>query len=304
MDGLETRRGRLAAIRGHFRKHGWKQIAWDYVQISAGALLLAAGYNIFFVPNNVVSGGISGVGIIIHHLLGLPVGVVTFALNLPLFVAMLRWSGGVTTGIRTIYAVLVMSAAIDLTANLVPHIADRPLLYVTYGGLLDGLGVGLVLRAQATTAGTDIIARLLRRFTGLEISRGVFVSNALIVALAALVFGLERAMYGVMVAAVSALATDTVLSGGRRARQALIISERWEEVRDGLLRDLERGVTILQGQGAYTGQDRPVLLCVIAPREVAWLRRLVMEIDPQAFVIIGSAPEVYGEGFAQISREP
>lgn len=293
-------RDRLAA---HIHRQSWRQIAFDYAQVSAGALLLALAYRLFFVPNGIVSGGISGVGIIANYLLGLPVGAVTLALNIPLFAAGLRWGGGLTTGLRTIYAVTLMSLAIDLIPPLTMPLADSPLLYVAYGGLLDGMGLGLVLRAQGTTGGTDIIARLLRRFTGLEISRGMFLSNALIIGAAALVFGLERAMYGVMVAAVSAWAVDAVLAGGRRARQALIISEKWQEVRDALLSELERGVTVLPGQGGYTGQPRPVLLCVIAPREVMPVRRLVQEIDPAAFVVIAATTEVWGEGFGPIDRE-
>lgn len=281
----------------------WQNILFDYAQITLGSVLLALAYNLFYVPNEVVSGGVSGIGVIAHHLLGWPVGVVTLALNIPLFLASLRWGGGISTGVRTLYAIVVMSLTIDLLAPYLPTVTDSPLLFITYGGLLDGVGVGLVLRAQGTTGGTDIIGRLLRRFTGLEISRGVFIANAFIVGAAAIVFGMERAMYGVMVAAVSSLAIDFVLAGGRRARQALIISERWAEVRDAILQDMERGVTILPAKGAYTGSERPILLCVVSPTEIAQIRRLVMSFDPQAFVVITAASEVWGEGFAPIHQE-
>ena len=299
-------RNTLNALRDRFAEHtrstGWGQILLDYGLITAGALSLALGYNLFFVANGIVSGGISGVGIIVHHLAGWPVGLVTALLNIPLFLAGLRWGGGMTTGVRTVYAVLVLSAAIDLTAPVLPTVTANPLLYITYGGLLDGLGVGLVLRSQGTTGGTDIIARLLRHFTGLEVSRGMFISNAIIIAGAALVFGLEKAMYGVMVAAISAWTVDVVLSGGRQARQAFIISDAWEQVRDALLEELGRGVTVVPAVGAYTGRERPMLMCIISPREVAAVRRLVQTIDPGAFVIIGTASEVYGEGFYPMDR--
>jgi len=298
-DALAALRERLAT---HVARNGWRQIIIDYITITLGAVVLALANNLFFVPNEVVSGGITGIGIISHHLIGTPVGLVTLLLNVPLFIAGLRWAGGFATGVRTIYATLVMSVAIDLTAPLVPDITDNPLLFITYGGLLDGLGVGMVLRAQGTTAGTDIVARLLHHFTGLEVSRGMFISNALIITAAAIVFGLEKAMYGVIVAGVSAWSVNTVLAGGRQARQAFIISERWEEVRDALLMELARGVTIVPGVGAYTGKERQMLMCIISPREVAALRRLVHIIDPEAFVVIGFASEVYGEGFYPIDR--
>ncbi len=290
-------------LAGHVAKHGRRQIAIDYVTMTAGAFALGLAYNLFFVPNEVVSGGISGVGVIAHYLFGWPVGLVTLLLNVPLFIAGLRWGGGLSTGVRTVYAVIVMTATIDLTAPFIPAVTDNPLLFITYGGLLDGLGVGLVLRAQGTTAGTDIMARLLHHFTGLEISRGMFLTNALIIAGAAIVFGLEKAMFGVIVAAISAWAVNVVLAGGRQARQAFIISEKWEEVRDVMLTEMGRGVTIVPGTGAYTGRERPMLMSIVSPREVPAVRRLVHDIDPRAFVIFGMATEVYGEGFYPIDRE-
>lgn len=291
------------AFAAHVKKHGWRQIIIDYVLLTIGALMNSVAYDLFYIPNDVVSGGIGGVGIIANHFWGWPVGLVTLLLNIPLFIAGLRWGGGITTGIRTIYAVTVMSLGIDLLAPYLPEVTTNPLLYITYGPLLDGAGLALVLRAQGTTGGTDIIAQLLKKFTGLEISRGMFISNTAIIVGAALIFGLERAMYGVMVAAVSAFAVDTVLAGGRRARQVYIISNQWEAVKDILLHELERGVTILSGRGGYTGADRTILMCVISPREVARVRRLVQEIDPDAFVIVGSTTEVWGEGFQPIHHD-
>jgi uncharacterized membrane-anchored protein YitT (DUF2179 family) len=291
------------ALRAHVARHGWRRILTDYLFITIGALMNSAAYDLFYIPNDVVSGGIGGVGIIANHLFGVPVGLATLALNVPLFFAGLRWGGGITTGIRTIYAVIVMSLGIDLLAPYMPYVTDNPLLYIAYGGLLDGSGLALVLRAQGTTGGTDIIAQLLKRFFGLEISRGMFLSNAAIIAAAALVFGMERAMYGVILAAVSAWAVDTVLAGGRQARQVFIISNAWEAVRDQLLHELERGVTILPGRGGFTGAERPVLMCVISPREVAHVRRLVQQIDEDAFVIVGTTTEVWGEGFQRMDHD-
>lgn len=291
-----------AEWRAHLARHGWRRILIDYALLTTGALMNSLAYDLFYVPNEVVSGGVGGIGIIAYHLLGWPVGLVALALNVPLFLAGLRWGGGVTTGLRTIYAVIVMSLGIDLLAPYVPVVTQNPLLYITYGGLLDGAGLALVLRAQGTTGGTDIVAQLLRRFTGLEISQGMFLSNAFIIAAAALVFGLERALYGVMVAAVSAWAVDKVLAGGRSARQMLIIADRWEPVRDRLLHELERGVTVLTGRGGYTGAERTLLMCVVAPHEVAWVRRQVQEIDPDAFVVVGSLTEVWGEGFQPVDH--
>lgn len=214
-------------LRDHVTKQTPRQIFLDYLLITIGCVLMALTNNAFWVPNRVVSGGVSGLGIIANYLWGLPVGMVMLTLNIPLFLAGLRWGGGITTGIRTIYATVVLSLAIDLTAPYVPSPTSSPLLYITYGSIIDGIAMGLIFRAQATTGGTDIVGRLLKHFFGLEISRGVFIANALTTLAAIIVLGLEKAMYGVMVAALNAWVIDVVLAGGRRARQVIIISNEW-----------------------------------------------------------------------------
>lgn len=280
-----------------------REILWDYGLITVGCLMMAVTNDVFWVPHSIVSGGVSGLGIIAHYLFGWPVGLVMLALNIPIFLAGLRWGGGITTGARTIYAVFVMSVGIDLLAPVLHSPTDNPLLYITYGSLIDGVAMGLVFRAQGTTGGTDIVGRLLRHFTGLEISRGVFILNALTTVGAIVVFGLEKAMYGIMVAALCSWAIDVVLSGGRRARQVIVISDHWEAVRDSILKKMERGVTILHGRGAYTNIERPLLLIVIAPSELPMMRQLVMASDPDAFVVVAATTEVWGQGFSSIHSE-
>jgi len=280
-----------------------RQVAVDYALITLGCLMMAVTNDAFWVPNRVVSGGVSGIGIIANHLWGWPVGLVMLALNIPLFLAGLRWGGGITTGIRTVYATVLLSASIDLLAPFIPSPTASPLLYITYGSIIDGIAMGLIFRAQATTGGTDIVGRLLQRFFGLELSRGVFIANALTTLAAIAALGLERAMYGVMVAAMNAWVIDIVLAGGRRARQVIIISQAWEAMSDAILQTLQRGVTILEGQGAYTGARRPALMVVIAPSEVAILRGLALSIDPDAFVVVAATTEVWGEGFDSIHRD-
>jgi uncharacterized membrane-anchored protein YitT (DUF2179 family) len=296
--------GKVNQLLSSFRPAGsWRQVMWEYLQITLGCVIMGISYNLFYVPNSIVAGGVSGIGIILKHFFGWPPGIVILTLNIPLFLAGLRWGGGIPTGLRTIYAVAVMSLTIDLAAPYLPELTNSPLLYVAYGGLLDGLGMGLVFRAQGTTGGTDIIGRLLNHFAGIEVSRGVFLANAVVTLAAALAFGIERALYGIMVAAISSWGIDLVLAGGRQARQAFIISEKWEEIRDVLLSDLHRGVTVVEGEGAYTGENRAVLMCIITPTEVGRMKRLIEAIDRRAFVVITAATEVWGEGFGDIKRQ-
>ncbi len=273
-------------------------IAFDYAEIVVGSLLVAAGTNLFFVPNNVVSGGVTGLSIIAHHFFKTPVGMVVLALNVPLLWLGWKFAGGIRFFVRTLVSVVVLSVGIDLTAPfLVPPTHDR-LLVICYGGLLDGLGMGLVFRGRGTTGGTDILARLAHRYLGVGIGQALLAMNVAIFGGAAFIFGAEAVMVALALAFVSARVLDVVQSGFSAARSALIISEDSETVREAILKKLGRGVTVLHGQGGYTGEQRPVLYVVVSPHEVGRLKRLVAQVDRSAFVAITPAQEVLGEGFA------
>ncbi|MGD1149252.1 MAG: YitT family protein [Thermoanaerobaculaceae bacterium] len=278
-------------------------VAFDYALIVAGSLLVAAGTNLFFVPNNVVSGGVTGLSIIAHRLFRTPVGMVVLLLNLPLLWLGWRFAGGIRFFVRTVVSVLVLSIAIDLTAPfLVPPTHDR-LLVICYGGLIDGLGMGLVFRGRGTTGGTDILARLAHRYLGVGIGQALLAMNVAIFAGAAFLFGAEAVMVALALAFVSARVLDVVQTGFSAARAALIISKKPDEVREAVLGTLGRGVTLLHGQGGYTGEERPVLYVVVMPHEVGRLKRLVAHVDRAAFVAITPAQEVLGEGFAPHAGE-
>ncbi len=274
----------------------WR-ILWEYLLIALGSVLVALAADLFLIPNQVVSGGVVGVATILHYTVGTPVGLVTLLINIPLFVAGILWGGGWRAGVRTIFGVAVMSLAIDALQPYLPRVTADPLLYTLYGGLLDGLGVGLVLRAGGTTGGVDIIARVLYHLRGTRFGMTILTANILILGTAALVFGVEPALYALLVTYVSSQMVDLVQEGLARTRSCFIISTQHEAIRQAILTRLERGVTVLHGEGGYTGQPRPVLLCAVAQYEVTRLKRVVQEIDPTAFVIVSPASEVLGEGF-------
>ena len=280
-----------------------KKTLREYGQIALGAIIIGFSYNMFFIENNIVAGGISGLGVIMFHLVGIPVGVFTFVANIPLLLAEIKINGSFSTGLKTLFAVTIMSASIDILRPFVPTVTDNPMLFIAYGSFIDGLGVGLVMRAHGTLGGTIIIGRLVRKFTRLPVSQAIFISNAVIIGIAALVFGLEPALYGMIVAAVGAWAVDMVLTAGKKARQALIISDNWERIQKELFAQLGRGATLLPGTGAYTGDDRPVLMTIMSRAESVTVKSLVERIDPTAFVIISVATEVWGEGFSDIHEE-
>jgi uncharacterized membrane-anchored protein YitT (DUF2179 family) len=280
----------------------WRAVA-DYSQIIVGSVLVGIGVNLFFVPNQVVSGGVTGIAILIHYAFGTPVGLTTLMLNLPLLVIGWRWAGGLRFLVRTGIAVAILSATIDLTEPyLVAPTADR-MLVICYGGLLDGFGMGLVFRGRGTTGGTDVIARIAHRFLGVGIGQALLVINIAIFAAAAFQFGAEAVMVALALAYVSSRMLDMVQAGFSASRQAMIITTDPDGVRDAIFRHLNRGVTLLEARGGFTGRKRPMLYVVVAANEVGRLKLRVAEVDPDAFVAISKAQEVFGEGFTPAEPE-
>ncbi len=275
----------------------WRTV-FDYVQIVVGATLVGIGVNLFFVPNQVVSGGVTGISIMLHYALGTPVGLVTLMLNLPLLAIGWRWAGGARFLIRTGVAVAVLSATIDLTEPYLAAPTTDRLLVICYGGLVDGLGLGLVFRGRGTTGGTDVIARIAQRFLGLGIGQTLLILNVLIFGVAAFQFGAEAVMVALALAWVSTRILDTVQAGFAASRQAIIITNDPDGVRDAIFNNLHRGITVLEARGGFTGRTRPVLYVVVAAHEVGRLKLRVAEVDPDAFVAISKAQEVFGEGFS------
>jgi uncharacterized membrane-anchored protein YitT (DUF2179 family) len=243
-----------------------------------------------------------GIGTLLYYLAGTPVGLVTLLLNVPLFIVGAIWGGGIRTALRTVFGVVVMSAAIDVLAPYLPALELDPMLYILYGGLLDGLGMGLVFRAGGTTGGIDIVARLVNRFWGVGLGRTLLIANVLILGAAGLVFGLEPALYAIIVAYVSSRVVDLVQEGMSRSRAAPITSDRHDEIRAAIFAELGRGVTVLYARGGYTEKERPVLLCAVSQTEEGRLLRLVHEVDSAAFVIVIPASQVLGEGFLTTPR--
>ena len=274
----------------------------DYALIAVGAVLVALAADLFAIPNKVVPGGVTGIATILHYTLGTPVGAITLALNAPLFLAGIRWGGGMRFAARTLFATVIMTLSIDFFAPRVQPITHDPLLYTLYGGILDGIGVGLVFRARGTTGGTDILAQLLNRWIDISLSVWLLVLNVLILGAAGMVFGWEQALYALILSFVSSRTIDVVQEGLSYSKSAFIVSNHAASIRRAIIEQLGRGVTVLQGWGGYTESQRTILLSVVAQSEVSQLKELIHSIDKQAFVIIGQAQEVLGEGFKKLDQ--
>jgi uncharacterized membrane-anchored protein YitT (DUF2179 family) len=283
-----------------FRKA--RLLAWDYLLLTGGALLLSANVNLFLAPNRVISSGVTGIGMLAHYVWGWPIGLVTLGLNIPIFVAGIKW-GGWRLLLRSVYATAIMTAGIDLLAPFLPPIQGDPLIFTLFGGLLDGVGIGLVLRGQGTTGGTDIIAQLLNRHKGIGFGSTFIVVNSVILLAAAAVVGLVPVLYALIVNFVSGRVVDTVQEGSGYARAFFIVSTRSAEIQQAILDDLERGVTLIDVRGGYTEAPLSALYVVVSRSQVTRLKRLISERDPTAFVVVSEAHEVLGEGFRPIAHK-
>lgn len=275
---------------------------YDYALIFIGSLIIAANVPLFLEPNRVVSTGVTGLGMLAYYVWNWPIGLVTLLLNVPLLLAGIKWGGGLRFFIRTIFAVVVLTVSIDVLSRYLAPVAADPLLYTLFGGLLDGIGIGLVLRGRGTTGGTDIAAQLLARYRGLSFGQVLMGVNGAILLGAAAVVGIVPVLYALVVNFVSGRVVDFVQEGVGYARAAVIISDRHAAVRQAILEKLGRGVTQLEARGGYTETARPALYVVVYRTQVTQLKHIIASMDPHAFVVVSEAHEVLGEGFRDACR--
>lgn len=268
---------------------------FNAVLIALGLLLCTLAYNLFLIPNTIAAGGFTGIAQLINSFTGWPVGSVSLALNVPLFLISMK-SMGLKFGLRSLIATVMLSLMLD---NL--HFGwsmDDRWLATVYGGLLSGAGFGLILRGNATTGGTDMLASLIHRiFPRIKVSIGLFAIDGLVIIASAFVFDTTAAMYALITIMVSNVVVDFVLEGPNSSHAFFIISDKSEEIAQRILSELDRGVTGLDGVGMYSMEKKRVLLCVVNRLETVSLRRIVFSVDPRAFLISSKANDTYGEGF-------
>ncbi|MBE6757920.1 MAG: YitT family protein [Ruminococcaceae bacterium] len=271
----------------------------DWAYYVFGCLLYAVGVDMFITPNHLVPGGVTGVSILINYVMpAFPVGAGIFVINIPLLI--LAWIYiGRAFAWRTTAVTALASVIIDLLVPFVtPYTAD-PLLAALFGGVLSGLGLALVFLRGATTGGSEIVARLLeKKYPHISIGRFMLLVDGIIIAVSVPVFGqLESAMYAAVLVFVSSLVVDELIGGARRTRTVLIVTAAESAIAKELTLRSERGVTVMEATGAYTGSDRQVLMCAVRPSEVYPLRQLLSELDPDAFIIVLNSEQVLGAGF-------
>lgn len=267
----------------------------EYVYVIVGAAIIAIGFNVFLLPNQVASGGVSGISTILHGLFGWNPGIVQYAFNIPLFIAGVLLLGK-KFGIKSFIGTITLPFIVLLTNSWEPW-TDNPLLGALFGGIIVGLGIGLVFKGNASTGGTDLLAQIITKFTGLSLGTSVLLIDGVIAISAAIVFDLEKGLYALIGLYVTTKTIDIIQLGFSQSKMVYIITLKQDEVREAIYAEINRGVTKLPAIGGYTGEARPVLMVVVYQTEFTKLKQLIKSVDPSAFVIVSDAYEVLGEGF-------
>ncbi len=280
-----------------------KNLIFDLMFIVAGGVIWSAAINVFTLPNSIVPGGFTGIATILYDFFGLPVGTVTLVMNIPLF--LISWKVlGKNFLIKTGLALIITSALID-AGFFLPEYTGDPLLASVFGGLLSGIGLGMIYMRGIATGGVDIIARLLERpLPFISYGKLLIGCDVIIAVTAGIVYkDISAVLYASIVIFFTGGISDRLINGVDRAKLVYIITDDKEQLADKILQTINRGVTIINGTGAYTGDAHHVLMVVIRPYELHRLRAIVRNEDRNAFIIIGDVSEVVGEGFKDKKSE-
>lgn len=286
-------------------KNLFKDLLADSIVIIIGGILYAAGLCIFIAPHNMLTGGASGIGIVVNHYTGIPTGTMIFLVNIPLFAFSFFICGKKYT-LRTFYSCLLFSTVIDLFEAFISYsYTGDKLLCALYGGILMGAGLYVILTRSIVTGGSDLLAYLIqRKYPAWSISTLVMIFDAIVVIVGAIAYrSADSALYSITLVIILTLVLNTLLRGRSSGSVYFILSEKSDEIRKKILSELERGVTSIDVKGGYTGMEKNMIMCAVKGRQAGFLKRLVFAIDPNAFVISAAADSIYGDGFINPKKE-
>lgn len=279
----------------------WKTLFLDGVFLLLGSLCYALAVDMFSAPNNIAPGGVTGIATMLNYVsvshlpFEIPIGVSTLIMNVPLLIA--AWVKiGRRLVVRTIIGLSLSSVMIDMLEPFIPVFQGEKILVCIFGGVLLGLGVGLILSRGGTTGGSEVVARLLeRKYPHIQMGKLILAVDAVVIAASAVVYRqMESPLFAVVLVFVSSQVTDWVIYGGRHGKMAMILSKKQPQVTAAIMERVNRGVTLLKAEGAYSGTDQKMILCAVRRDETFRLRQLVFEIDPDAFFMMLSTDEVRG----------
>jgi len=275
----------------------------SYIMLTVGLAIGTLGWTAFLIPAKIVGGGLTGIATIIFFITGWDVGLTTLIINVGLILLAMRILGA-SFGIKTIYCVLVFAGLLSL---LLPYfkepVVSEVMMNAIIGGILGGLGAGIVFVNGGSTGGVDIIAMIINKYKNISLGRLLLGMDVLIITSSFFLVqtsSIETVVYGFMTMAILAYTIDLVISGNKQTVQFFIISSKPEELRKSVIFEAERGLTILHGKGGYSGEDRQVLMVIARKRETQEIFKVVKQIDPDAFITVGTVMGVYGQGFDKI----
>lgn len=275
----------------------------NYSLIVIGSFILAAGFVLFITPYKIVPGGVYGISIVLHYMIGTPVGLVALGFDIPLTIIGIKVLGP-RFGLKTVIGFVLTAFFVDGLTYLYgsePLVVGDALLSSIFGGVVIGFGLGLIFKAKATSGGSDIIAMIISKYTGMQLGQLMIIVDSAIVVVGLLVFkDWKIPLYSLIVIFISGKVIDTVLQGVSYDKALFIISEEYELIRDKIINDLNRGGTYLIGEGMFNQNEKTIIYTVVTRRELAILEDFIHDIDPEAFLTVINANEILGNGFKSL----
>ena len=276
----------------------------EFALITMGIFLVAVSVVYFFEPNNIAAGGITGLAIVINHYIPfISIGPLVLMMDAILFIVALIVLGA-KFGAKTIYSSFLLSTSMWLMQTFIPiNITNDLILATIFGTLISAVGMAIVFNANASTGGTDIIAKILNKFFHIEIGKSLLIVDFLVTLLGAVTFGINIGLYGLLAVIINGVVIDNIIAGFKTKSEITIISEKNKEISKFILDDLERGCTFIKRIGGFTRKDTSILYTVLDRNEFIKLKNKIKEIDKNAFITVGEVHEVMGEGFMGIDED-
>ena len=277
-----------------------KEFSLDLLKMTIGTLIMAIGIEQFLLPNQLSTGGFSGIGTVIYYTMGISVGTTMLVLNIPLFI-IAYFKVGKKFFINAVIGTFLLSYSLNIFQNI-DSVTDDRVLACLYGSVIVGIGTAIVLKANGSTGGTELLANVIRIYKPqMKTGTLMIIFDTLIVIANTIFFReIEVALYSALAIYIMGKILDIFFEGIDFAKMLLIISPKWEQISDAINKELRRGSTSLYGKGMYKKQEKNILLCVMSRAEIREARRIIEKIDSSAFIVITNAREVYGEGFKEV----
>ena len=278
----------------------------SYSLVTIGAFIMAAGYVYFISPHKIVPGGVFGISIVLHHLFGLPIGLTALVMNIPLTLIGIKILGP-RFGVKTVVGFTLASVFIDVLTRIwgeQPLVADDVLLSSIFGGVLVGLGLGLIFKARATSGGSDIVAMIIGKYTKMPIGQLLIMIDSCVVIVGLIAFRDWRIpLYSWIVIFITGKVVDLVLEGMSYEKSIFIVTDKYDEIRDKIINDLDRGGTLIKGEGMFKGTEKKIIFTNVSRRELSMLQEYINIVDPDAFMTVINANEILGNGFKSLREK-